>query len=247
MRHDGIDARISAAVLSLRVLGRTSSVLRVRMWPRHKHRAAANDRLTKRTPGACDEHARAVVHRKGERAMDRDDLNPVPSQYRSRIQVAGGGCWIWVGRRLPAGYGRLGRGYAHRAIYELVRGAIPAGLSLDHLCRRPSCVNPAHLEAVDMRTNILRGHGAAAVNARKVCCARGHPLEARARGGRHCPVCRRLRWRAENGPRRLRRLAEGRCVWCSKMAAPGRAKCASCLVRSRERDGRYRARKRGAA
>lgn len=47
--------------------------------------------------------------------------------------------------------------YAHRLSYELFVGPIPDGYELDHLCRNRGCVNPAHLEAVTHRVNVLRG------------------------------------------------------------------------------------------
>lgn len=95
-------------------------------------------------------------------------------------------CWLWTGSKNNKGYGQIARGapaprnkkmvYAHRVSYEMVNGPIPEGLSLDHLCRMPSCVNPAHLEAVTHKENTLRGVGFAAVNARKTHCPKGHPL-----------------------------------------------------------------------
>jgi hypothetical protein len=45
---------------------------------------------------------------------------------------------------------------AHRVVYERVRGPIPKGLVLDHLCRNPGCVNPEHLEPVSQATNLRR-------------------------------------------------------------------------------------------
>lgn len=48
---------------------------------------------------------------------------------------------------------------AHRLAYERAKGAIPAGLQIDHLCRVRECVNPDHLEAVSQRENIRRGRG----------------------------------------------------------------------------------------
>src|SRR5687767_3511182 len=48
-------------------------------------------------------------------------------------------CWLWIGAVNAQGYGsfRYARrvGKAHRFSYEIHRGAIPAGLTLDHLCR----------------------------------------------------------------------------------------------------------------
>lgn len=86
-------------------------------------------------------------------------------------------CWIWKGAKHGRGYGNFfASGYvlAHRFSYELARGPIPPGLTIDHLCRNRLCVNPDHLEAVTMRVNLLRGVGPSAVAARKTHCPRGH-------------------------------------------------------------------------
>lgn len=74
-------------------------------------------------------------------------------------------CWIWTGAIASGtGYGQAHVGEiprrkigAHRALYELHRGPIPAGLALDHLCRVRSCVNPDHLEPVTRAENDRRG------------------------------------------------------------------------------------------
>lgn len=94
-------------------------------------------------------------------------------------------CWIWTASKDKVGYGQIGTREPfskvkcfrpHRVAYELIKGRIPKGLQLDHLCRNTSCVNPNHLEAVTARVNILRGNGIAAKNAVKTHCNRGHPL-----------------------------------------------------------------------
>lgn len=109
-------------------------------------------------------------------------------------------CWEWQGGKNDSSYGLLrvdGReAYAHRVSYELFVGPIPDGLEIDHLCRRPNCVNPAHLEAVSHRENILRGTSPAAVSAAKTHCSKGHPLSGPnvympQRGGRQCRTCTR--------------------------------------------------------
>ena len=83
---------------------------------------------------------------------------------------------------------------AHRYAYEQVRGPIPAGLELDHLCRNPSCCNPDHLEPVTPRENKLRGTSPTAENARRTHCRRGHPFTQRNTyrrpdGRRYCRAC----------------------------------------------------------
>lgn len=70
-------------------------------------------------------------------------------------------CWLWLGTIDSDGYGVLGDGQgknvkAHRTVYELVVGPIPAGLTLDHLCAMKHCVNPAHLEPVTFAENARR-------------------------------------------------------------------------------------------
>lgn len=118
-------------------------------------------------------------------------------------------CWEWAGFVDGGGYGKFrfaGKSVrAHRFIYEKEVGPIPEGLDLDHLCRNRACVNPAHLEAVDRRTNLLRGVGQSAVNARKTHCVHGHPFDGDniyilPNGWRRCRTC----WRESNRARRRR-------------------------------------------
>lgn len=70
-------------------------------------------------------------------------------------------CWVWQLAKERHGYGIEGAGgrcrLAHRAVYEAVRGPIPADRELDHLCRVRECVNPGHLEPVTGAVNVRRG------------------------------------------------------------------------------------------
>lgn len=118
---------------------------------------------------------------------------------RFSYDVTPDGCWVWNKGLNDAGYGLTSNGKgknkrAHVASYELVRGPVPAGLVLDHLCRNRACINPEHLEPVTRRENTLRGVGASAQNARKSHCPRGHAYDEgntvlRRRGGRECRTC----------------------------------------------------------
>lgn len=89
------------------------------------------------------------------------------------------GCWIWT-QELRGNYSRMAVGRrksrsAHVVSYEAVHGKVPAGLELDHRCRRPACVNPDHLEAVTHRVNLHRcPESPIAINVSKTHCIRGH-------------------------------------------------------------------------
>lgn len=84
-------------------------------------------------------------------------------------------CWLWAGP-INSQYGLLFRDgeyyLAHRLMYEAVKGPIPVGLEIDHLCRVKICVNPDHLEAVTHAVNMQRigSYG------KHSHCKRGHEL-----------------------------------------------------------------------
>lgn len=111
------------------------------------------------------------------------------------------GCWLWNVPRdgFYAQFTENGRNHlAHRWLYERMVAEIPDGLTIDHLCRRPSCVNPWHMEPVPLVLNIARGDSPSALNARKTGCLRGHPFDAvntyvTPDGRRQCRSCRALR------------------------------------------------------
>jgi hypothetical protein len=90
-------------------------------------------------------------------------------------------CWIWTGGSNENGYGRTkwnGKmAPAHRAMFELAGGVVPAGWQLDHLCRVPACINPDHLEAVTAAENVRRST-IAKLTARDVAAIRQARVDA---------------------------------------------------------------------
>lgn len=122
-------------------------------------------------------------------------------------------CWLWAATVIANGYGQFwanGRmRYAHRVAYEMLVGAIPDGMQLDHLCRNRRCVNPKHLEPVAARVNTLRGESFAAVNAAKTHCAKGHAFDEHntrrtKSGNRVCRSCNRSWQERYNRKRRAK-------------------------------------------
>lgn len=116
------------------------------------------------------------------------------------------GCWLWTAARSQAGYGvYTTKGpwpretLVHRISWMLLRGEIPEGFHLDHLCHSNSectklnncqhrrCLNPDHLEPVTPAENLRRAHGGTETH-----CTRGHEytgvMQANGRG-RRCTAC----------------------------------------------------------
>ncbi len=153
---------------------------------------------------------RTVFKTEAERFWPKVDKHgPVPA---ARPEL--GPCWIWTGGRIPTGYGHFSktqlpgtlvrRILAHRWAYEELIGEIPEGLEMDHLCRNHACVNPAHLEPVTRRVNVLRGIAGDVNGSRqraKTHCPQGHEYTPEntwsGNGHRQCRTCDRDRKRAK--------------------------------------------------
>lgn len=166
--------------------------------------------VTKGSRGYCGMHY-SRIRRSGDpgEAAPRLIRGTPEERFWSKVNVNGpvpasrpelGPCWLWKGF-IHKGYGQyaitaplLVR--AHRFAYELLVGPIPQGLHLDHLCRVRSCVNPAHLEPVTCKENLLRGDTFNARNVAKTHCLNGHEYTDEntyltASGGRCCRLCGR--------------------------------------------------------
>lgn len=154
-----------------------------------------------------------------------DDLNRLAAKLTHRVLPSG--CWEFTGYILPVtGYGQLGRNTpAHRVAWFKEHGQLPPkGMQVDHTCHNKDllcmggacvhrrCVNPAHLEAVTLTENVMRGRGFGAANAAKTECVNGHPFSSEntvisSIGKRVCITCRRNQQRASYGERAEKLIA----------------------------------------
>jgi hypothetical protein len=148
-----------------------------------------------------------VRFRPGHQAKTRGHTPPIERVFARLDMSDPDACWVWPGSKNDRGYGNVGDGsgggkqtlLVHRLVYEALVGSIPEGLTLDHLCRNPPCVNPLHLEPVTHRENCRRAAGE--------FCKRGHPFDdantIRYLGRRQCRICanegqRRRYWAARS-------------------------------------------------
>lgn len=146
--------------------------------------------------GFCQKHYRRLSEH-GDHAFVDERRRSLEERFWLKVAKTDS-CWLWFGKKSIWGYGRLNssgkRVAAHRVSYEIHKGRIPDGLTIDHLCRVRLCVNPSHLEAVTSKVNLLRGEGACAKNARKTHCIRGHEYTHENTDNRHegrrCRTCR---------------------------------------------------------
>lgn len=138
---------------------------------------------------------------------------PLLERLLERRHITESGCWEYTGSTVMQGYGVTydvnTKRYVKVCIYVYQRliGSVPKGLILDHTCNNRACFNPAHLEPVTFKENVLRGSGPTAINARKTACHNGHPyVEGSFKYelgtvGRRCLICQRERnkryWLAE--------------------------------------------------
>lgn len=96
-------------------------------------------------------------------------------------------CWEWIGYKDIRGYGQVSfKGQivtAHRMAWQLLVGKLPdykkTKMTIDHLCKNTSCVNPSHMEIVSSRENTFRSNNICMQNKAKKYCVNGHKLSGR--------------------------------------------------------------------
>jgi HNH endonuclease len=123
----------------------------------------------------------------------------LPRRFWSKVDKTEG-CWLWTGEtngtygRIRLGSLALGRMFVHRLSYIWTYGAIPEGYQIDHICRTPLCVNPAHLRAVTYIENQLASPDTFASKwhahpAGPDCITCGGIIRLKPSGARYCVQC----------------------------------------------------------
>lgn len=112
-------------------------------------------------------------------------------------------CWIYLGQpaaryaEIMVETKRIG---AHRWSYQTFHGDIPEGFQVDHICRKPKCWNPKHLQVLP-RSDNARQNKHAEANAAKTHCVHNHEFTPENiywyAGHRRCRICRRLSKRSK--------------------------------------------------
>lgn len=143
---------------------------RVRWYPEGA-RTQSERRFTTRDQAAM--FASGLDDPRGRTSVDWDNPTSVRKFIAARIRIEHG-CWVWTAALSTHGYPRSGRRIGtrlvtqpmHRRSYEAHVAAIPAGLTIDHLCGVRACVNPQHLEPVTLAENVRRATSKAGQSAR---------------------------------------------------------------------------------
>jgi HNH endonuclease len=123
-----------------------------------------------------------------------------PESFYRRVEKDGD-CLVFVGHRNHDGYGRLRYHgklvMAHRLAWAIIRGPIPTGYEIDHICKNRACVNILHLQSItghqhtvqsnQERWGVFHKHSGPEHEIRRTRA--GHP---------YCISCRRKKYRLNN-------------------------------------------------
>jgi hypothetical protein len=152
------------------------------------------------------------------------------------------GCWLWTGGVYQGTQrGRIvinGEHHiAYRLAYEAAVGPIAEGLTADHKCCTPACVNPSHLQVVSF------GDNTALVSIRDDRrrggkCARGHARSVCAGRVGNCRECERDRKKARDRRSEVVRRQQrrnGRCYECGGELDGALKSCSACRRAHRAR------------
>jgi hypothetical protein len=93
-------------------------------------------------------------------------MQTIEERFNSKVNTNGpiptnhpelGPCHIWTAGTFNTAYPKFkceGKAVrAHRLAYTWVNGVIPDGLSIDHICSNPLCVNPKHMRLATTQQN----------------------------------------------------------------------------------------------
>lgn len=121
---------------------------------------------TIRGPATCDRPGPVTSP-----ARRTDVLKSIEERFWAKVEKTTT-CWLWTGTHTGKGYGRFWPTnvptLAHRWAWEQENGAIPDGLTIDHLCHDGAqcqggrdcphrrCVRPSHLAPLEAAANLRR-------------------------------------------------------------------------------------------
>lgn len=78
---------------------------------------------------------------------------------------------VWEeGEPRPKSLGRV-----HRIVYQLLRGLIPEGMILHHVCRNTACCNPDHMKVMTQGEHLREDGHRLADQVARTHCPKGHP------------------------------------------------------------------------
>jgi len=86
-----------------------------------------------------------------------DLLQAAFERIKAKVEIDERGCWVWLGTISRESYGSIRVGSkvmsTHRAAYRAVKGEIPRGKVIRHVCDNRRCCNPDHLVTGDHEDN----------------------------------------------------------------------------------------------